>query len=96
MKTQEAKKKNEETLKLLIVEEKKLKDIKKSVSELKDSLSKESQRLEKQIERLSHKSSYYNIVRIGATAYSFESSGEFQHGLRQNEYVNIKREKKRL
>ena len=89
MKNQEAKKKNEETLKLLILEEEKLKKIKKSVSELKYSLSKKSQRLEKQIERLSHKSSYYNIVRIGDTAYSFESSGEFLHGLRQNEYNKL-------
>jgi hypothetical protein len=86
MKNQEAKKKNEETLKLLGEEEKKLKKIKKSVSELRDSLSKESQRLEKQIEGLAYKYGYNNIVRIGDTAYSFESSGEFQHGFRQNEY----------
>jgi hypothetical protein len=85
MKNQEAKKKNEETLKILRKEEGKLKAIKKSVSELKDSLRKESQRLEKQIEKLSKRCGYYDIVRIGDTAY-VNSSQKFQHGLRQNEY----------
>ena len=88
MKNQEAKNKNRETLKLLRKEEEKLKLIKKSVSELKDVLYEESQRLEKQIERLSHKYSYYNMVRIGDTAYNFDTlyNQGFQHGLRQNEY----------
>ena len=87
METQEAKKKNQETLKLLRKEEKKLKLIKKSVNKFRDSLYEESCRLVKQIERLSHKHDYFNIVRIGDTAYNFNGTVEtFQHGLRQNEY----------
>ena len=83
MSTQEAKKKNQETLKLLNKEKKNLKKIEKTVSELKDSLRKESSRLREQIEKLGYKSYRDNIVRIGDTAYSFDYS--FLHGLRQNE-----------
>jgi hypothetical protein len=88
MTTQEAKKKNLKTLKLLIKEEENLKAIKKSVSGLRDSLREESQRLEKQIEKLSCRCGYYDIVRIGDTAY-VNSSQKFQHGLRQNEYNGL-------
>ena len=88
MKTQEAKKKNIKIIKLLIEEEKNLKQIEKKVSKLRDSVYKESRRLEKQIEGLSHEYSFYNIVRIGDTAYNFDTlySKGFQHGFRQNEY----------
>ena len=95
MKTQEAKKKNEETLKLLRAEEKllgaeekKLNEIEKRVSKLEDSLYKESSRLKKQIERLAHKYHYARIIRICDTAYRFhkDENEKFQHGLRQNEY----------
>jgi len=90
MSTQEAKKKNQETLKLLKKEKKNLKEIEKTVSELKDSLRKESSRLQKQIEKLGYEShGNPNIVRIGDTAYSFNYSGEFLHGLRQNEYNEL-------
>ena len=88
MATQEAKKKNQETLKLLNKEKKNLKEIEKTVSELKDSLRKESNRLREQIKKLGYKSySDDNIVRIGDTAYSFNYS--FLHGLRQNEYNEL-------
>ena len=88
MKTQEAKKKNQETLKLLNKEKKNLKEIEKTVSELKDSLRKESNRLREQIKKLGYESySDDNIVRIGDTAYSFNYS--FLHGLRQNEYNEL-------
>ena len=90
MSTQEAKKKNQETLKLLRAEEKKLEKIEKSVSELKDSLRKESSRLREQIEKLGYESyGNGNIVRIGDTAYSLNYLGEFLHGLRQNEYNEL-------
>ena len=89
MATQEAKKKNQETLKLLRAEEKKLEVMKKSVSELEDSLCKESRRLDRQIRGLAYKYDYDNIVRIGATAYSFNRYVEFLHSLRQNEYNEL-------
>ena len=89
MSTQEAKKKNQETLKLLRAEEKKLEVMKKSVSELEDSLCKESRRLDRQIRGLAYKYDYNNIVRIGAIAYSFNRYGEFLHSLRQNEYNEL-------
>ena len=90
MKNQEAKNKNRETLKLLRKEEEKLKLIKKSVSELKDVLYEESRRLKKQIERLAYEYDYDNIVRIGDTAYDFDnSSEEFRHSLRKNEYNEL-------
>ena len=98
MKTQEAIKKKEETLKLLKKEKEDIKEIeqfvserKKTVSELERSLYKESSRLEEKIERLGQKIDHgwlnkYNIVRIGPTAYSFDHHGKFQHGLRKNKY----------
>jgi len=98
MKTQEAIKKKEETLKLLKKEKEDIKEIeqfvserKKTVSELERSLYKESSRLEEKIERLGQKIDHgwlnkYNIVRIGPTAYSFNHHGKFQHGLRKNKY----------
>lgn len=98
MSTQEAKKKNQETLKLLRAEEKKLEKIeesaskiKKSVSKLEDSLYKERSKLKEKIESLGQKIDHgwlnkYNIVRIGPTAYSFDHHGKFQHGLRKNKY----------
>ena len=100
METQEAKKKNEETLKLLNKEKKNLKKIeesvlkiKKSVSGLEDSLYKERSKLEEEIKRLGQRidrhgffHSEYDVVRIGATAYSFDHHGKFQHGLRKNKY----------
>ena len=88
MKTQEAKKKNEETLKLLRKEKENLKVIKESVKKLEDSLYKESHLLKERIIGLSHEYSYYNMVRIGDTAYNFDTlyNEGFQHGLRQNEY----------
>ena len=91
MKNQEAKNKNRETLKLLRKEEEKLKLIKKSVSELQDVLYEESRRLKKQIERLAYEYDYDNIVRIGDTAYDFDnnSSEEFRHSLRKNEYNEL-------
>jgi len=86
METQEAKKKNQETLKLLKKEKKKLREIKKAVSELEDSLEKESRRLDEQIRGLAHKYDYHYVVRIGDIAYDFHySSRKFQHALRQNE-----------
>ena len=98
MATQEAKKKNQETLKLLRKEKENLKKIqgsaskiKESVSKLEDSLYKERSRLEKEIKGLGQRihrrgffHSEYDVVRIGATAYSFDHHGEFQHGLRKN------------
>ena len=87
MSTQEAKKKNQETLKLLRAEVKKLEKIEESVSELQDSLRKESSRLDDRIRGLAYKYDYDNIVRIGDTAYSFNYS--FLHGLRQNEYNEL-------
>ena len=97
MSTQEAKKKNQETLKLLRAEVKKLEKIEESVSELQDSLRKESSRLDDRIRGLAYKYDYDNIVRIGATAYSLnrydefedEFEGEFLHSLRQNEYNKL-------
>ena len=86
METQEAKKKNQETLKLLKKEKKNLQAIKKSINELEDSLNKESDRLDNKIRGLAHKYDYYYVVRIGDIAYDFHySSREFTHALRQNE-----------
>jgi len=90
MKNQKAKKKNLETIKLLREEEKNLKLIQKSVSELERSLYKERQRLKEEIKNLGHKLwGYGSIVRIGNTAYSFDYSEQFKHGLRQNEYNEL-------
>jgi len=98
MKTQEDKKKNEETIKLLRKEKKNLKEIeelssviKKSVSELENTLYKERSKIKEEIESLGQRIEYgwlnkYNIVRIGATAYCFDYRGRFQHGLQQNKY----------
>ena len=88
MSTQEAKKKNQETLKLLRAEVKKLEKIEESVSELQDSLRKESSRLDDRIRGLAYKYDYDNIVRIGDTAYEFDDK-EFLHSLRQNEYDEL-------
>ena len=88
MPTQEAKKKNQETLKLLRAEVKKLEKIEESVSELQDSLRKESSRLDDRIRGLAYKYDYDNIVRIGDTAYEFDDK-EFLHSLRQNEYDEL-------
>ena len=98
MENQEIKKKNQETLKLLEKQKQNLKEIEKSASEIKKTVSKlegslykERSKLEEEIKRLGqriHRSGFfyseYDVVRIGATAYYFDGSDEFQHGLRKN------------
>jgi hypothetical protein len=86
MKNQEAKNKNQETLKLLRKEEKKLSEIEKSVCELRNTLWEESNRLNKQIRKLAISRDYHYVVRIGDIAYDFHySDKKFTHALRQNE-----------
>lgn len=88
MKPKEAKKKNQEMLKLLRKEEKAHKEIGKRVKELRDSLYLESSRLKNEIKGLASKCDYNYVVRIKDSAYIFRDE-EFKHGFRQNEFIEF-------